>query len=276
MATISDLFIPIKFNTNIQLKPNELGPNLEDIIYNKLRSNLESMCSKHGYIKKGSIKIIKRSIGQIKMPHFNGNVSYDLCCIAEICNPAQGSIVKCRVKAKNSMGILAEGFYDDVPILQIIVPKISAGIQSEINIETLHVGDNIQIEVCGKKYLLYDKYISIVGKAIKDRNVDKNKTTEEDVTEIVEADETDDGIETVEGINLDVDVDVDEEAGDETSEVKVIDVDENVEEEEEDVEDIEEEEEEEEYEDFEEEFDYGEDGPGEEQAGGFNDYEDYE
>jgi DNA-directed RNA polymerase subunit E'/Rpb7 len=279
MATISDLFIPIKFNTNVQLKPNELGPNLEEIIYNKLRINLENMCSKHGYIKKGSIKIMKRSIGQIKMPHFNGNVSYDLLCIAEICNPAQGSIVKCKVKAKNSMGILAEGFYEDVPILQIIVPKISAGIQSEINIDTLNVGDNIQIEVCGKKFLLYDKHISIVGKAIKDRSIENNKQEEEeiikDVTDIVDADETDDGIDTMDGINLDVDVE-EEEVGDEASEVKVIDVDENVdEEEEEEVDDIEDEDEED-YEDFEEEFEYGEDGPGEEQAGGFNDYDDYE
>jgi DNA-directed RNA polymerase subunit E'/Rpb7 len=56
--TSSELFIPIKFTTNIQLKPNELGKNLDEIIYTKLKNNLENMCSKHGYIKKNSIKII--------------------------------------------------------------------------------------------------------------------------------------------------------------------------------------------------------------------------
>lgn len=167
----SDLFIPIKFSTSVQIKPNELGPNIEEIIYAKLKNNLENMCSKHGYIKKNSIKIIKRSIGNLKMQHFNGNILYDLQCIAEICNPAQGSIIKCKVKAKNSLGLLAEGFYDNVPILQVIVPKISAGIQSEINIANVNIGDNINIEVCGKKFMLYDKYISIIGKAIKDRGV---------------------------------------------------------------------------------------------------------
>lgn len=167
--TSSELFIPIKFNTSVQLKPNELGPNIEEIIYTKLRQNLENMCSKHGYIKKNSIKIIKRSIGHLKQQHFNGNISYDLQCIAEICNPAQGSIIKCKVKAKNSMGLLAEGFYGDIPILQVIVPKISAGIQSEININNVNVGDEINIEVCGKKFMLYEKYISIIGKAVKDR-----------------------------------------------------------------------------------------------------------
>lgn len=170
MASSTDLFIPVKFNTSIQLKPNELGPNIEEIINTKLKINLENMCSKHGYIRKNSIKIIKRSAGQIKVAHFNGNIAYDIYCVAEICNPAQGSIIKCRVKAKNSLGLLANGFYDNVPILEIIVPKISAGIQSEINIETVNIGDEISIEVVGKKFQLYDKHISIIGKAIKERN----------------------------------------------------------------------------------------------------------
>jgi len=166
----SELFVPIKFNTTIQLKPNEIGPNIQDIILAKIKANLENLCSKHGYIKRNSIKIIKRSIGQLVIPHFNGNIIYDLQCVGEICNPAQGSIIKCVVKAKNSLGLLAEGFYDNTPILQIIVPKVSAGMQSEINIDEVIIGETINIEVCGKKFLLYDKYISIIGKAIKDKD----------------------------------------------------------------------------------------------------------
>jgi DNA-directed RNA polymerase subunit E'/Rpb7 len=169
MASSAELFVPIKFTTTVQLKPNEIGTNIEEIIYTKLKNNLENMCSKHGYIKKNSIKIIKRSIGHIKIPHFNGQVVYDVQCIAEICNPAQGSIIKCRVKAKNALGLLAEGYYDNVPILQIIIPKISAGMQSEINIDTINISDEVNIEVCGKKFLLYDKHISIIGKVIKDK-----------------------------------------------------------------------------------------------------------
>jgi DNA-directed RNA polymerase subunit E'/Rpb7 len=171
MTSSSDLFIPIKFTTSVQLKPNELGSNIEDVLYKKLRNNLESICSKHGYIKKNSIKIVKRSIGHLKIPHFNGHVAYDIQCIAEICNPPQGAIIQCKVKAKNSLGVRAEAFYDGVPILQIVIPKISAGIQSEINIDTLKIGDDVTVEVCGKKFLLFDKAIDIIGKAIKERSV---------------------------------------------------------------------------------------------------------
>ena len=167
--TSTDLFMPIKFKTSITLKPNELDENFEKTILKKLKDNYENVCSKYGYIKNNSIKIKSRSIGLFKPQHFNGNVSFDVICLAEICNPIQGSIIKCRVKAKNSMGLLASGYYDKIPILEIIIPKISAGIQSEINLDNVAIGQEIKIEVCGKKYQLFDKHISIIGKAIKDK-----------------------------------------------------------------------------------------------------------
>lgn len=281
--TSSELFIPIKFNTSVQLKPVEVGPNIEEIIYAKLRKNLENMCSKHGYIKKNSIKIIKRSIGHLKQQHFNGNVSYDLQCIAEICNPAQGSIIKCKVKGKNSLGLLAEGYYGDVPILQVIVPKISAGIQSEININNVNVGDEINIEVCGKKFMLYEKHISIIGKAVKDKVqqtvvVDATDVEEEkqvaisddienviitDVPDIVDPsvdDSADEDQYNDDDINDDADYAADKS-------IRRVDVDIDEEDEDLDEEDDEEEEEEEDFDDVEE-FEGGDFDTGEDYIGG--------
>jgi DNA-directed RNA polymerase subunit E'/Rpb7 len=166
----SDLFIPIKFKTNVILKPNELDNDIDKIILKKLKASYENICSKYGYIKNNSIKIKSRSIGIGINQHFNGNFKYTVICMAEICNPIQGSIIKCRVKAKNSLGLLAEGFYEKIPILEIIIPKISAGIQSDINLDTINIGQEIKIEVCGKKYQLYDKHISIIGRAIKNKD----------------------------------------------------------------------------------------------------------
>lgn len=163
----SDLFMPIKFRTSIQISPSELSIDFEETILKKLKNNLENMCSRHGYIKNNSIKIIKRSIGQYKKQHFNGNILFELQCIAEICNPAKGSIIKCRVKAKNDLGLLAEAYYENIPILEIVVPKLSAGIQSEVNIEKINIGEEINIEVCSKRHQLFIKTISIIGRVIK-------------------------------------------------------------------------------------------------------------
>jgi DNA-directed RNA polymerase subunit E'/Rpb7 len=174
------MFMPIKFNTTIILTPNELNKNFEATIIAKIKATLENSCSKHGYIKRDSIKIIKRSPGYIKEAHFNGNIAYDLNCIAEICNPAQDSIIKCVVKAKNNLGLLAIGKYEEMAILEVIIPKITSGILSDVNIDNINIGDEVNVIVCGKKFTLYDKMISIIGRIIKDKVSDDISVIEED------------------------------------------------------------------------------------------------
>lgn len=166
---MSKMFMPIKFNTTIILTPKELNKNFDATILTKVKTTLENNCSKHGYIKKDSIKVIKRSMGYCKESHLNGNIAYDLSCIAEICNPTQNSIIKCVIKAKNNLGLRAIGSYNDMSILEVIIPRITSGIQSEVNIDDVNIGDIVNVQVCGKKFTLYDKMISIVGKIIKDK-----------------------------------------------------------------------------------------------------------
>tara|TARA_B110001450_G_scaffold189282_2_gene177371 strand:- start:6592 stop:7368 length:777 start_codon:yes stop_codon:yes gene_type:complete len=193
----ADLFTPIKFTTNIYIKPSDITKDYNDLFIKKVKNDLEGICTIHGYIKKDSIKIIKRSIGTIVRQHFNGNMLYKLNCSADICNPVIGSITKCKIKNKNTMGLLAQGFYNDVAVLEIIIPKISAGIKSEINLDTVNIGDEILVEVCGKKFVLYDKYISIIGKVIKaKKEFIKNKLLEED-----EDDDDDDNNEVIDGFD---------------------------------------------------------------------------
>jgi DNA-directed RNA polymerase subunit E'/Rpb7 len=175
------MFMPIKFNTTIILVPSEITASFESIIYDKVRHTLENCCSKHGYIKKNTIKIIKRSAGYFKESHLNGNIAYDLNCIAEICNPAQDSIIKCEIIAKNNLGLRAIGMYEEMAILEVCIPKITSGIQSEVNIDSIKIGDHVNVKVCGKKFTLYDNMISIIGKIIKDKD------------DIVQVQEMDDG-----------------------------------------------------------------------------------
>jgi len=184
------MFMPIKFNTTIILVPNELTRDFDKTIINKVKTMLENCCSKHGYIKKDTIKIIKRSAGYFKESHLNGNIAFDISCIAEICNPSQDSIIKCEVKAKNNLGLRAIGMYEDMAILEVIIPKITSGIQSDVNIDNINIGDIVNVQVCGKKFTLYDKMISIIGKIIKEKDsvIDIKELEEDDEVSIEEED----------------------------------------------------------------------------------------
>lgn len=201
------LFLPIKFKSYIQLTPIELDSKYQERIYEKLRAIYEGTCTKYGYIKPNSIEIVKRSCGNCMKQHFNGAIRFDVICRAEVCNPAQGSIVKAIIKNKNQLGILAESKMDnDVPILDIIIPIKSAGIISETNLEDLSIGDTISVEVMGKKYQMKDTKISIIGRVILEKS--------EELVEIIEEqgidDEEEDDLLEIDIASIDGDDDEDE------------------------------------------------------------------
>lgn len=230
----NDLFIPIKFTSSIFLKPHEVKNNIEEVFLEKIRNKYEGICTKHGYIKKNSIKIIKRSIGTIIKQHFNSNIQYNFQCIAEILNPVKGSIIKCIIKNKNAMGLLAQGFYENDNILEVIIPKISAGIISEINLDKLNINDEIYVEVFGKKFNIFDKSISIIGKAIDPSN--KNIKTEHDV--ILEDDNDDNEQPVIDDEELIDEDNENEEDEDEDDDDEEDDEEDEDEDEEDDIEDI--------------------------------------
>lgn len=182
------LFVPIKFKTSVQLTPAELDCKYQERIYEKLRTVYEGNCTKFGFILQNSIEIIKRSCGNFIKQNFNGAIRFDVICRGMTCNPPINSFVEAVVKNKNLLGILAESSMEieneKVPILDIIIPIKSAGIISDINTESLSIGDTIMVEVMGKKYQMKDKKISIIGRVI--------TPTKEKVIEDIEEVEIDD------------------------------------------------------------------------------------
>jgi hypothetical protein len=79
-----------------------------------------------------------------------------------------------------SITSFAIGKYEEMSILEVIIPKITSGILSDVNIDNINIGDEINVVVCGKKFTLYDKMISIIGKIIKDKYNDDISVMEED------------------------------------------------------------------------------------------------
>lgn len=164
------MFFPIRFKTSVQLSPIELQDDFDAIILAKLQGSLEGVCSRYGYIKAGTLAIVKRSAGKLMKQHFNGYVYFTVICRGDVCNPAKDSIIQAKVMNKNALGILAESYIEgtEAPVLDIIVPKKTAGIISEIDVDMIEIGDMISIKVIGKRFHLNDAKISIIGKVMKE------------------------------------------------------------------------------------------------------------
>jgi hypothetical protein len=123
---------------------------------------------------------MQRSFGQFIKQHFNGHIRFEVVMVGEVCNPLAGMVVTAQVRNKNQMGIKAESFIEVdgkvVPVLDIIIPKRSAGIHSDLDLDNINVGENINVEVVGKRYQLNDTRISIIGRAVNVRKSANRRT----------------------------------------------------------------------------------------------------
>ena len=78
----------------VVLKFNLIGSNIQEVLSNKLKRDLEGKCSKEGYVKKKSINILKYSSGML----IEDSVKYDVVFECLICNPVEGMKIKCVIK----------------------------------------------------------------------------------------------------------------------------------------------------------------------------------
>lgn len=158
---MSDLYTTCMLNYTTSILPHQINNNINKTIESRIKEEMEGTCINDGYVKKGSIKIISRSTGQIIVSQFNGGIIYNVRYSASICNPLEGTILKARVININKMGVLCKGGDDDPEPLVVLMAK-----QHHINNETfekLKIDDIIKVKVIGKRYEFGDKEINIVG-----------------------------------------------------------------------------------------------------------------
>jgi len=174
MAAVNkEIFIKSLLTENVKLPASKINKNYKDVIAQELKHKIEGKCTKHGYIKNGSVEISSIQSGVVEMASLNGNMVFTVKFSAEVCNPVVGSVVRCIVTNINKFGILAEV----KPVLEIIIAKNTVGIKSDIDLDNIKIGDYVFVEVVGKKFELGDTRISIVGRVVSQPSAARGKKT---------------------------------------------------------------------------------------------------
>jgi len=190
-------FILAEFVDNIKIHPKYIGKDIEKNVLRELKQRKEGICSDHGYIKKNSIRIIKISSGKVEMSTFHGYMNFMVKYSAMVCNPVKGNIVNAVVVNMNNFGILCSSFITEdngskTPILEIIIPKHSLTIQSDVDLKnSVKINNEVKVQIVGKKYQLYNKKISIIGKIVKSNNVNVKLDDNIDLSQNIDDDEDD-------------------------------------------------------------------------------------
>ena len=173
-TVMDDVFIRALLSDKVTLKPYHVTKKFKEHIHRSLGASYEGKCSYHGYIKPSSIEIVKMGCGALKDVSLNGDTVYNVFYYADVCNPTVGSTVLAKVVNTNMFGILAEngvtvdGEY--YPIVEIIVAKNNPGNSAAgIDLDAVAIGHMINVEVIGKKYMLDDKKITVIGKVIENQ-----------------------------------------------------------------------------------------------------------
>lgn len=151
----------------INVNPNELNDNINNIILSKLKKKLENTTINQGYIVKNSIKFLNKSMGKIVNIDNTSKISYSVKFEANLLTPTNGVTIPCYVSSFNKMGAVAyiklsdfiDGYnggntFSDSPFI-IIIP----------NIEDINIPLNKKINIVIMTYRIkYDSSnIQVIG-----------------------------------------------------------------------------------------------------------------
>ena len=144
-----------------------IGKNIKENIEENIRINFEGICVVEGFIKPNSSKIITYSSGSIER---GNNVIFEVIFECDICFPVEGMIILCVAKNITKAGIRCESA-NDVPS-PIIVFIAKDHHYSNNYFSEIQEGDKILVRVIGQRFELNDKYISIIGELMKEKDKD--------------------------------------------------------------------------------------------------------
>jgi DNA-directed RNA polymerase subunit E'/Rpb7 len=141
-----------------------IGKNLDDVIENYIQNNYEGKCVVEGYVKPNSSKIIRYSSGVIKR---GNNVVFEVVFECDVCLPVEGMLITCSVKNVVKAGVRAEVANEVSSPVVVFVAKDHHFNSQQFN--NIQVGDTITVRVIGQRFELNDKYVSVIGELVKEK-----------------------------------------------------------------------------------------------------------
>ena len=149
---------------NIVLPITAIGKNIKETIEQNIKASFEGKCVVEGYIKENSSKIITYSSGLITNGYL---ISFEVVFECEICFPVEGMLINCIAKNITKAGIRAESYNDSPSPIVVFVAKDHHF--NSTHFADVKEGDKIIVRVIGQRFEINDKYISIIGELVKEK-----------------------------------------------------------------------------------------------------------
>lgn len=168
MTSSNDYVSTQLLTTSINIQPDKIQGDINQLILHTMKQRYEGVCNKDGYIKKDSIELVERSIGEIKTIDSQSFVVYNITYRADVLSPAKDVKLDIIVDSITKMGVV--GFIqlaeDDTikesPFI-VIVPK---EFFTDDMFEDVKVNDNLQVEIEAFRVKYRASQIQVVAKPL--------------------------------------------------------------------------------------------------------------
>jgi len=154
--------------TTLFVNASQVNKNIDNVIKDNLKEQLEGLCYEDGYIVKDSVKIINKSMGKIVVNDNVSSVSYSIKYKAKIISPSDGDIIESYVSNVNKMGAVAyiklsDGDSSEDSPMVIMIPREYFE-QSIYNFDDINVGQKLKVIVIGTRIKYRSEKVQIIAK----------------------------------------------------------------------------------------------------------------
>jgi len=170
------------YTGNIQVSIGELSKTIvkdysfDELLLRSIREKIEGKCNSYGLVRSKTTKIMSRDMGQYVSEFFTGTPVYSITYTTEILNPTQGSILPCKVKVQNKIGLMAHLDIKNKTFIVALVPfqLPNRGSEQEAKQKDLiteigkSANKDVYVEVVGSKFEMNDKYITVIGNVVEE------------------------------------------------------------------------------------------------------------
>ena len=144
-------------NGNLTLDPKDLTDDIDIIIRNRLKEQVEGICFEDGYVIPDSVKIIKRKIGKVVTTNNKSGIVYNIEYKAKDICPSEGDIIDIYVNNVNKMGVIGyirlnedtDRTIDGSPLI-IMIPQ-EYFLNTTYNIDDININQKLTISVIGSR-----------------------------------------------------------------------------------------------------------------------------
>ena len=134
---------------------SSMGSNIDEVLKDQL-TQVEGQCLEEGYIKNGSIKLVRYSSGVLK----GGFVSIQVVFECDVSNPVPGQSFTCVVEHNTRAGIKGRLDSSEKPFVVFLARDHHHHIP---NFSEIKENEKIKVTVLGQRYEIHDPTISVIA-----------------------------------------------------------------------------------------------------------------